>query len=469
MGKITEFFDSVADKVMPKELAPFASILAPMLVGPGFGNLGMGLSLGLGQLASAKMHSGKLDPFNALAVFGAGMTPEARAMRMRGRIDPSQGTIGQKLSGGIADAFGGTAMGQTNAGQIFTRALDPTQSMLKNEYGNYLESNAMAKALAGEGSGIGLGSEYTASQKQMPTFDEALEADYNKYYGKKAEVGKSAASYDDNIDEALDDPSAKFETKITESGPTQGNLTDEEFKGYLKAKDKDAYLASLSRRTVDAEGNIVLGGDQGFLSGAAEGVAGSLFPGFSDSFDPMTGKATGFNFNKALMTVATTTSLTQMMPLAEEIKKQQLEDEKQEGALWRSWFESYKNLSPNDTSYGDSPYPDPEIMRLWNKYGKPFGLAMGGRVGYNEGGDTGIIAAAPGMPEGMQLDGRDGLFISQGVEEKADDVPAMLSKNEFVLTADAMKGFDKMTGGAGSPRAAAQKMYQFMDQMEAIA
>ena len=108
-------------------------------------------------------------------------------------------------------------------------------------------------------------------------------------------------------------------------------------------------------------------------------------------------------------------------------------------------------------------------MSKWKKYGEPLGLAMGGRVSYNEGGDTGIIAAAPGMPEGMQLDGRDGLFISQGVEEKADDVPAMLSKNEFVLTADAMKGFDKMNGGSGDPRAAAQKMYQFMDQMEAIA
>lgn len=96
-------------------------------------------------------------------------------------------------------------------------------------------------------------------------------------------------------------------------------------------------------------------------------------------------------------------------------------------------------------------------------------MATGGRVGYNMGGDTGIIAAAPGMPQGMQLDGREGIFVSQGIEEKADDVPAMLSKNEFVLTADAMKGFDKMSGGNGNPRAAAQKMYQFMDQMEAIA
>jgi len=192
-----------------------------------------------------------------------------------------------------------------------------------------------------------------------------------------------------------------------------------------------------------------------------QNVGETLFPGFTD---PKTGD---FDLMKTLTTIGATTTLSQVLPLAEELKKQQMKDEQEEGAAWQSWFESYKKTTGR--SYGDSPYPDPEITRLWNKYGKPLGLAMGGRVGYNDGGNTGIIAAAPGMPRGMQLDGRDGIFVSQGIEEKADDVPAMLSKNEFVLTADAMKGFDKMTGGAGNPRAAAQKMYQFMDQMEAIA
>ena len=46
MGKLSKLLDRAGDMFMPKELAPFASILAPMLVGPGFGNLGMGLGLG---------------------------------------------------------------------------------------------------------------------------------------------------------------------------------------------------------------------------------------------------------------------------------------------------------------------------------------------------------------------------------------------------------------------------------------
>ena len=101
-------------------------------------------------------------------------------------------------------------------------------------------------------------------------------------------------------------------------------------------------------------------------------------------------------------------------------------------------------------------------------YGSNF--ANGGRVNYNMGGDTGIMAA-PGVPDGMQLDGRvpGGTFVSQGIAQLADDVPAMLSKDEFVITAKGMEGFDKMTGGNGEPRAAAKKMYQLMEQMEAMA
>jgi len=440
-----KFSDRAGDMFMPKELAPFASILAPMLVGPLAGKTGLGMLLsgGLGQLASAKMHSGKLDPYNAFGVFAAGQTPEAKAMRMRGRIDSSQGNYGQQISGGIADAFGGTAMGQTNTGQLFTRALDPEQSMRMNDYKNYLESDAMAKAagpLSETGTDIGLGNEYVPKE---PSFDEAFEADYESYYGKEATI------------DTLTEKEQKKYKRLSKYDKNKG--TD-------RAGD---YLEILPRRTVDSEGKITLGGEQGFLDAAMQAGAENFLPGFHDSFDRTTGKTTGFNFKKALTTVGSATSIGTLNSIAEELKKQKIEDEKKEGEIWGKWFRNYRNSTGN--SYGDSYFPDDAIMSKWKKYGAPLGLAMGGRVGYNMGGDTGIIAAAPGMPEGMQLDGRDGLFISQGVEEKADDVPAMLSKNEFVLTADAMKGFDKMSGGSGDPRAAAQKMYQLMDQMEAIA
>ena len=80
-------------------------------------------------------------------------------------------------------------------------------------------------------------------------------------------------------------------------------------------------------------------------------------------------------------------------------------------------------------------------------------------AGYAEGGD---VAIAPSMPPNMQVDGRNGTFIPMGVKEKADDVPAMLSKNEFVMTADAVKGL-----GNGSAELGAQRMYDLMNNLEA--
>ena len=199
---------------------------------------------------------------------------------------------------------------------------------------------------------------------------------------------------------------------------------------------------------------------QGFLDEATQNIGQAIMPGFT-SQDPVTGDFK-FDFMKALTTIGTTATVTQLMPMAEELKKQKELDRAEEAKIWKEWFDGYKRVSGRD--YIDSPYPDPTLMEKYKQY-----MASGGRVGYNLGGIADTIEVAPGMPEGMQIDGRDGIFISQGVREKADDVPAMLSKNEFVLTADAMKGFDKMTGGSGDPRAAAKKMYEMMDQMEAIA
>ena len=64
-----------------------------------------------------------------------------------------------------------------------------------------------------------------------------------------------------------------------------------------------------------------------------------------------------------------------------------------------------------------------------------------------------------GVPE---MDYRQsGGFVPMGKKEKADDVPAMLSKNEFVMTADAVRGM-----GDGSVEKGAQRMYDQMKQLE---
>ena len=75
-------------------------------------------------------------------------------------------------------------------------------------------------------------------------------------------------------------------------------------------------------------------------------------------------------------------------------------------------------------------------------------------------------AAEGGMMNlgGNEMDLRGGGFVPIGKKEKADDVPARLSKNEFVMTADAVRG-----AGRGDINEGARRMYQTMDKLEAMA
>ena len=88
------------------------------------------------------------------------------------------------------------------------------------------------------------------------------------------------------------------------------------------------------------------------------------------------------------------------------------------------------------------------------KYGIGGRYAQGGRIGKAFGGimDLG----------GKEKDYRNtGGFVDLGAKEKADDVPARLSVNEFVMTADAVRGM-----GNGDIDLGAQRMENLMGHME---
>jgi len=99
--------------------------------------------------------------------------------------------------------------------------------------------------------------------------------------------------------------------------------------------------------------------------------------------------------------------------------------------------------------------PDaPETINLKNITPK-IEKAYGGRVAAQEGGLMNL--------GGMEKDYRqEGGFVPIGGEEKADDVPARLSKNEFVFTADAVRA-----AGGGDIDAGAEVMENVMQNLEA--
>ena len=123
------------------------------------------------------------------------------------------------------------------------------------------------------------------------------------------------------------------------------------------------------------------------------------------------------------------------------------------------------------------------VMDLMDNEGFEFGEAVkeaykrieqrakGGRIGYAFGSDD-LVEQASGIMNlpinqnkaGVkELDLREtgGFIPPVGVKEKADDIPAMLSNNEFVFTADSVREF-----GDGNVNKGAQRMYDMMKKLE---
>ncbi len=96
----------------------------------------------------------------------------------------------------------------------------------------------------------------------------------------------------------------------------------------------------------------------------------------------------------------------------------------------------------------------------YNKFDYPSG---GKRVEAQEGGIMETEASEMIDMGGMEKDYRnEGGFVAMGGEEKADDVPARLSKNEFVFTADAVRN-----AGGGDIDKGAEVMENLMNNLEA--
>ena len=100
------------------------------------------------------------------------------------------------------------------------------------------------------------------------------------------------------------------------------------------------------------------------------------------------------------------------------------------------------------------PMMDPRMQQMMAQRGNPMMSMQQPRIMAQEGGmmDMG----------GMEKDYRnEGGFVPKGKEEKADDVPARLSVNEFVFTADAVRN-----AGGGDIDKGAEVMENMMKNLE---
>jgi hypothetical protein len=115
--------------------------------------------------------------------------------------------------------------------------------------------------------------------------------------------------------------------------------------------------------------------------------------------------------------------------------------------------------TPTPTLPSQMPKPKPMMNPMMARGMNPMmarGMnpMMGGRMMAQEGGLMDL--------NGMEKDYRaEGGFVPLGGEERADDVPARLSKNEFVFTADAVR-----SAGGGDIDKGAEVMENLMNNLE---
>ena len=124
--------------------------------------------------------------------------------------------------------------------------------------------------------------------------------------------------------------------------------------------------------------------------------------------------------------------------------------------FYQKWVERYKQN------------PDSPLVTMHENYNKYKDFyertkkAGGGDVVDQASGIMGLPQRtnAAGVKE-LDLRKTGGFIPPVGVKEKADDIPAMLSNNEFVFTADAVRGM-----GDGNVNKGAQRMYDMMKRLE---
>ena len=140
---------------------------------------------------------------------------------------------------------------------------------------------------------------------------------------------------------------------------------------------------------------------------------------------------------------------TALAKLAYESQQRQLEDFKKD----REAFEKRRDIKRAEYAEARRPAVTGAPTGTADVVRRP-GQAMGGIM------DVPLRTNPQGVTE-MDFRKTGGFVPPVGIKEKADDIPAMLSNNEFVFTADAVRA-----AGGGSVNKGAQKMYSLMKQLE---
>jgi hypothetical protein len=381
------------------------------------------------------------------------------------------------MPGGLAGFFGKGSLNPLKAlsigGDIMQSPFGSMLSGAKNFLGDKLAGKAGilgAGALAGIFASQGISGEQAEEIKRNPA---ALRSYLSQYYKN---LNKNAT--DQEVNEFVEANMAEYKADGGRIGYDDGTNPKKDF---LIKKGYGDMVENMSVIEIDELFNSVKG-----TTTAANTYREPAYMGGRMGYDDGTGDPTytGNNMEDLPRGLQMDTTTSNPMP-AEKSLKENLEFVK----------ETKGGVSPSTTMYMFKMYLDEALEKgqitkeKYNKMLMPFfgkasegitrdferyeeKMANGGRMGFAMGNPEENAVQASGImdlplnqnPAGItELDLREtgGFIPPVGVKEKADDIPAMLSNNEFVFTADAVRGM-----GDGNVNKGAQRMYDMMKKLE---
>ena len=535
--KVNKVFNKVADKLVPKELAPFLPIAAMMIPGAGiFSSTLMRYAVPqvLTALGDAKQH-GKINLAKQAMAAGASYLggPMSETAASNAAATPDTNAITTNVQPGPANNFTGVQVTPGTAGSSITSA-NATASDFANytdvlKSGDYVKPDSLFGA---DGSIMQTTKNLTNQAKNLYQYDVNNLSDLGNLAdvaGNTTTVAGLSLGYDEGLKNKAemqrykDDPFYKQNTSDYDFYISQiydsmirAGYSEEEAREAANASKSDYYFGKgktssdfyaaqggLAKRPRYAIGGMLSESSVGnamssnmpqqatgirateeAAQASADFAEAAVGPGFPPEYydyireviegaiDPQS-----VPFEEYLRLKDQVQGATQMQ--AEKEQELALQEEQMSNSLVNQLLQSSAD------SVGSTGNPQTstqeafmELVTYYMAKGLPEDAAQEAamqavsqnqipmedtRVQANTGGIMNAAPQAPGVPGGMELDYRNsGGFIPMGGPEKADDVPAMLSKNEFVMTADAVRG-----AGNGDINVGAQKMYDLMNNLQA--
>jgi hypothetical protein len=427
--KVTKPISKVLDKVVPNELKPFlpyAAAALPFMLGPAAG-MGGGSGLGalfrrglltgalpnIGAQLAQEGNEGELNPLSVLMATGSGIFSGQGAGDMfRGGMDKGKITGYDKIAGG-------NMPGQGAGG--FTTNYDTKGISGLGKAKNFLLKGGAKLADTAAGAGEILRDPF-AEGTSLLDVAKAGAFPVSQATGDVAYAQANKAMKDFNAQEAA---------QIVIDAATKAGMDQEYIDAITSSMGDYGYDQTDIDEILRVRGLFASGGRVGFRMGGGdfsapdfismdevtENVDGDVI---EDSFEGAT--AEGYKLNDF--------EINDMVMQMTGKKIYNLIDDPEAG--------NFDEFEVREMLYGDQ-YASGGIINAYN---------MGGNV----------------LPQGMEMDYRQGGFIPMGSKERADDVPARVSKNEFVMTADAVRA-----AGGGSVNEGAKRMYGLMNNLEAKA